>query len=88
MRQSDKAPDTKNLNRKIKSLEQQLQVEQVDSQEKINTIEKLRELLEQKEQENETLVKELEKMANRLAESQEALFEAQDSETFQVEGIE
>ena len=31
MRQSEKTPDTKNLNRKLKSLEQQLQVEQVDS---------------------------------------------------------
>ena len=32
--------------------------------------------------------KELEKMANRLAEAQDALYEAQDGETFKVESIE
>ena len=49
---------------------------QIESQEKESTISKLRELVDSEKKQGEDLMKEIEKMANRLAEAQDALYEA------------
>ena len=72
-----KKTDQTNFQRKSKNQEKQIQMMQVDVVEKDGTIEKLRELLEQRDERIEVMMLEIEKTQKRLLEVQDALHEAQ-----------
>ena len=52
LKAASKTTDKKALDRKVRQLEQQLQVEQIESQEKESTIQKLRELVDEEKKTN------------------------------------